>query len=123
MGVSPPPGNCPPSTCALQGFVKQMLDVADNLERAAGAVPEAALGAGQEIDPAEVQKQLRTLLEGVKLTQQVLNQVNISCYGWSRSRNRLANLPSGRLAFQLVSATAGFPTQWRRAVSSGGGDV
>ncbi len=60
---------------ASQGFVKQMLDVADNLERAAGAVPSAALGGGQEVDAAEVQKQLRTLLEGVKMTQQVLNQV------------------------------------------------
>ena len=55
-----------------------MLDVADNLERAAGAVPETALNAGQELDAAEVQKQLRTLLEGVKMTQQVLNQVSTS---------------------------------------------
>ena len=57
-----------------------MLDVADNLERAASAVPQAALGAGQELDAAEVQKQLRTLLEGVKMTQQVLNQVSTRCY-------------------------------------------
>ena len=54
-----------------------MLDVADNLERAAGAVPEAAMGDGWEVDAAEVQKQLRTLLEGVKMTQQVLNQVTL----------------------------------------------
>ena len=62
---------------AIQGFVKQMLDVADNLERAAGAVPGTALDSGEAVDVAELQKQLRTLLEGVQMTQQVLNQVGL----------------------------------------------
>ena len=61
----------------FQGFVKQMLDVADNLERAASAVPGAALENGEAVDTAELQKQLRTLLEGVQMTQQVLNQVGL----------------------------------------------
>ena len=61
-----------------QGFVKQILDVADNLERAAGAVPGTALENGEAVDTAELQKQLRTLLEGVRMTQQVLTQVSDS---------------------------------------------
>lgn len=56
----------------LQGFVKQVLEVADNLERAAEAVPQAALTSS---DAAELQKQLTMLLEGVQMTQRVLNQV------------------------------------------------
>ena len=56
----------------MQGFVKQILEVADNLERAAGAVPEAALSSS---DAGGVQKQLGMLLEGVEMTQKVLNHV------------------------------------------------
>ena len=33
-----------------QGFVKQILDVADNLERAAGAVPGTALENGEAVE-------------------------------------------------------------------------
>lgn len=55
---------------AIQGFVKQVLEVADNLERAAEAVPQAALTSS---DAAELQKQLTMLLEGVQMTQRVLN--------------------------------------------------
>jgi len=58
---------------AVQGFVKDLLDVADNLERAADAVPSAAL-TGSDVSPSDIQKQLRILLEGVQMTQKVLNQ-------------------------------------------------
>jgi len=109
---------------ASQGFVKQMLDVADNLERAAGAVPATALGGDQEVDAAEVQKQLRTLLEGVKMTQQVLNQVT------PRSPPHLElvlRVKSTRLRFckilKFASAVTGFQTQWRRTLPSRGGDI
>lgn len=57
-----------------QGIVKQILEVADNLERAAGAVPEAALSSD---DSAELRKQLGMLLEGVQMTQKVLNHVRL----------------------------------------------
>jgi len=61
----------------MQGIVKQVLEVADNLERAAGAVPEVALSSE---DAAELRKQLGMLLEGVQMTQKVLNHVrSLSC--------------------------------------------
>ena len=56
--------------------MKQILDVADNLERASEAVPAAALSSENAVD---LQKQLSMLLEGVKMTQRVLNHVRHSC--------------------------------------------
>ena len=52
--------------------MKQILDVADNLERASEAVPHEALSSS---DAADLQKQLSILVEGVKMTQRVLNHV------------------------------------------------
>eukprot|EP00891_Asterochloris_glomerata_P003057 jgi/Astpho2/3057/gw1.00051.167.1_t len=63
---------------AIQGFVKNLLDVADNLERAAGAVgPEAMQGQGKDgepLDAEQLSKLLQSLMEGVQLTQRVLDQ-------------------------------------------------
>ena len=98
----------------MQGFVKQMLDVADNLERAASAVPSTALANGESLDVAELQKQLRTLQEGVQMTQQVLNQVR-----WFKTvccrRLLLLHLTGHRRAQQLYSAV-GLQSQWRSAL-------
>lgn len=58
----------------LQSFAKSLLDVADNLERAAGAVPAEALQGGKLPAP-ELEKHLRTLLEGVQLTDKQLTAV------------------------------------------------
>ena len=99
-----------------------MLDVADNLERAAGAVPAAALRSGQEVDPAEVQKQLRTLLEGVKMTQQVLNQVATGTTSGAVLMCQAHHSTGLETAYMFVWFT-GFQTERRRAVPSGRGDV
>ena len=68
----------------LQGFVKQILDVADNLERASEAVPAAALSSDDAVD---LQKQLLMLLEGVQMTQRVLNHVRPSLFPLVVSRH------------------------------------
>mmetsp|Transcript_8481 Transcript_8481/g.25465 ORF Transcript_8481/g.25465 Transcript_8481/m.25465 type:complete len:287 (+) Transcript_8481:132-992(+) len=57
---------------AVQGFAKSLLDVADNLERAAGAVPAEAVAQDTQLSVHEVVKHLRTLLEGVQLTDKQL---------------------------------------------------
>lgn len=56
-----------------QGFAKELLDVADNLRRAVDAVPEAAA----DIDAATALAQLKTLKEGVTMTEAQLMQVCI----------------------------------------------
>lgn len=65
----------------VQGFAKSLLDVADNLERAAGAVPAEAVAQDTQLSVHEVVKHLRTLLEGVQLTDKQLKAVgtNLSC--------------------------------------------
>jgi len=50
--------------------------VADNLERAAGAVPEAALQLESGMSAAELSKHLQTLLQGVELTDKQLTSVS-----------------------------------------------
>ena len=60
--------------------MKNLLDVADNLERAADAVgPEAMQGHGKDGEPLnaeQLSKLLQSLMEGVQLTQRVLDQVH-----------------------------------------------
>jgi molecular chaperone GrpE len=58
---------------AIQGFAKSLLDVADNLERAAEAVPENKLQEAAQ-DPEKLKALLQSLLQGVKMTQSTLNQ-------------------------------------------------
>jgi molecular chaperone GrpE (heat shock protein) len=61
--------------CILQGFAKSLLDVADNLERAAGAVPAEALQQDSKLPAPELAKHLRTLLQGVQMTDNQLTAV------------------------------------------------
>ena len=61
---------------ALQGFAKSLLDVADNLERAAGAVPAEALQQDGKLPAPELAKHLRTLLQGVQMTDNQLTAVS-----------------------------------------------
>lgn len=65
----------------LQGFVKSLLDVADNLERAAGSVTDESLkGLGSDGKPLTAEqssKLLNGLLEGVHLTDRILLQARI----------------------------------------------
>ena len=68
-------------TC-LQGFVKSLLDVADNLERAAGSVTDKSLKGlnsdGRPLTTKQSTKLLNGLLEGVHLTDRILVQVMLS---------------------------------------------
>jgi molecular chaperone GrpE (heat shock protein) len=57
---------------ALQGFAKDILDVADNLERALDSVPAELLeGSASGADPEQLAKNLQSLHNGVALSQKV----------------------------------------------------
>ena len=63
-----------------QGLVKNLLDVADNLERAAGSVPLEEVGGAEGGDDSGVDREralklLRSLREGVLITDAVLMKV------------------------------------------------
>lgn len=63
----------------LQGFVKSLLDVADNLERAAGSITDQSLeglsSEGKSLTASQSKKLLKGLLDGVTLTDRILIQV------------------------------------------------
>ena len=60
---------------AVQGLVKSLLDVSDNLDRALGAVPPEMLRPGlAEEDAARAPELLRSLHEGVQMTGGGLQQ-------------------------------------------------
>lgn len=56
---------------AVQGFCKDLLDVADNLERAIATVPEG----GEEADAGKVKAMLKSFREGVVMTEKQLASV------------------------------------------------
>ena len=63
----------------MQGFAKAMLDVADNLERAAGMVEGRTHSQdSEELDLDKTTALLTSLHDGVKLTDKILIQVRIS---------------------------------------------
>ncbi len=72
--LQPAPPSHPPPT-KPQGLVKNLLDVADNLERAAGSIPEADLAEGSECDRDRALTLLRSLRDGVLMTDTVLMKV------------------------------------------------
>ena len=57
---------------AAEPVIKAMLDVADNLQRAAEAVPAAALDGSEPLDADKARALLASLLEGVRMTEGVL---------------------------------------------------
>jgi len=63
---------------AWQGFVKDLVEVADNLQRAAETVPGAVLEGkdadGQPLSPERALALLQSLLQGVHLTERQLQQ-------------------------------------------------
>jgi molecular chaperone GrpE len=61
--------------CLLQSFAKGLLDVADNLGRAAVAVPEEFRKSDGPEDPSGAAKLLISLLLGVEMTEKQLIQV------------------------------------------------
>ena len=70
---------------AIQGFVKDLLDVSDNLERALGAVDEEYLkkeggkgkgeGEGEGDDASKAFNLLKSLYEGIEMTEKQMLQV------------------------------------------------
>ncbi|KAG2498526.1 hypothetical protein HYH03_003776 [Edaphochlamys debaryana] len=60
---------------AIQGFVKAILDVPDNLERAAGVVPPEALKEDGTLPPEKLRSLLTGLVEGVRATENILMKV------------------------------------------------
>ena len=58
----------------LQGFAKNLLDVADNVRRALMTVPEE-VQKGLATDQSETGKLLHSLLEGLMLTEKELMKV------------------------------------------------
>ncbi|GIL46580.1 hypothetical protein Vafri_3551 [Volvox africanus] len=60
---------------AIQGFVKALLDVPDNLERAASVVPPDALKEENGYTSEKLRVLLSGLLEGVRATESILHKV------------------------------------------------
>ncbi|MEW5306206.1 MAG: hypothetical protein WDW36_008689 [Sanguina aurantia] len=61
---------------AIQGFVKDLFDVSDNLERAATVVPPGTLAKEESAaSPEQLRAMLRGLVEGVNATEQIMTQV------------------------------------------------
>ncbi|KAG8047154.1 hypothetical protein GUJ93_ZPchr0008g13797 [Zizania palustris] len=60
---------------AVQGFSKGLLDVADNLSRASSVVKESFSKIDTSNDSTEAVKLLKTLLEGVEMTEKHLTEV------------------------------------------------
>ncbi|KAF0899336.1 hypothetical protein E2562_018230 [Oryza meyeriana var. granulata] len=60
---------------AVQGFSKSLLDVADNLSRASSVVKESFSKIDTSNDSTEAVKLLKTLLEGVEMTEKQLGEV------------------------------------------------
>ena len=60
--------------CMLQGFAKDMLEVADNLERAFEVAGEDAQRV-QELEPERARTLLGSLLNGLQMTDRILLQV------------------------------------------------
>lgn len=63
----------------MQGFAKGLLDVADNLGRAAEAVPQNfRQPGGEEVDLKKAAQLLISLVQGVEMTERQLQQVQIN---------------------------------------------
>lgn len=63
----------------LQSFAKSLLDVADNLSRASSVVKESFVKIDASQDSAGAVPLLKTLLEGVEMTEKQLAEVTYSC--------------------------------------------
>ncbi|XP_071736587.1 grpE protein homolog 2, mitochondrial-like [Rutidosis leptorrhynchoides] len=60
---------------AIQNFAKSLLDVADNLDRASSVVKESFAKVDTSTDSAGAVPLLKTLLEGVEMTEKQLSEV------------------------------------------------
>lgn len=62
----------------MQSFAKSLLDVADNLNRASSVVKESFAKIDTSTDSAGAVPLLKTLLEGVEMTEKQLGEVKYS---------------------------------------------
>lgn len=92
----------------LQKFAKDLLDVADNLGRASSVVKESFAKVDTSKDTAGVVPILKTLLEGVEMTQKQLDEVR-SVFGLYRSSLRWS---SGYICCFCVNLWADDLTFW-----------
>ena len=60
---------------AVQGFLKSLVDVADNLERAAGSVAMEDIDGTNDIELERALKLLKSLREGVVMTDNILMKI------------------------------------------------
>lgn len=66
-----------------QGFAKNLLEVADNLESAQKAIPADILQPGADVPADKALGYLKSLLEGVQATEKVLHKVRErTCQLW-----------------------------------------
>lgn len=63
---------------AIQGFAKTLLDVSDNLERASSVVKESFSKVDVPNDTTGAAPLLKTLLEGVEMTEKQLLEVKLT---------------------------------------------
>jgi hypothetical protein len=63
------------SHVVLQRLVKSLVDVADNLERAAGSVPVDEIDGTKEVDGDRALQLLKSLRDGVLMTDDILMKV------------------------------------------------
>lgn len=73
-----------------QKFAESLLEVADNLESAARAVPQDVLREGAEVPADTSLKYLKALLEGVQATERVLLKVGAAAAGGRCAEQRSA---------------------------------
>ncbi|KIZ05737.1 molecular chaperone GrpE [Monoraphidium neglectum] len=60
---------------AVEPIIKSLLDVADNLQRAAEAVPAGVVDGDEQLEAEKAQRLLKSLLQGVRMTEGVLINV------------------------------------------------
>lgn len=60
---------------ATEGLLKSLVEVADDLERATQSVPEAVLSGEQAVDAEAAVRMLRSLRDGVRMTDGILMNV------------------------------------------------
>lgn len=89
-----------------QGLVKNLLEVADNLERAAGSVPPADVADGADIDRDRALKLLRSLRDGVLMTDTVLMKVGGWGRWWGLRRWWAAGVVDGWVGCRAVASSA-----------------
>lgn len=88
----------------MQSFAKGLLDVADNMGRASSVVKESFAKIDTSKDTAGAVPLLKTLLEGVEMTEKQLAEVNIIFTHVSYGSKLLDEIGETTLKFKWNSA-------------------